>query len=251
MVKYAKVIILHYIDHWTDFIFFHSTRPYVDLVNILLTCGDEVKEAITRSVQAQCAQSWGILCNILSLCTSGIQGDSSVGSIDSPARKQGELVKGDTGKSSRSHSDSSSQFDMEKDAKATKSEKVNKLQPNIRGKTSFNKMVFSATESSDKPVGLTDVRRWNCLIPSFFHSLSLSSLTYLQLWTFQGIYNTRGQCFACSSFSDSAALPEATKKMEQTFGIWPSFSSFHLQALTAFNRIICTNNKRDQTDQVV
>lgn len=134
-------------------------EPYVDLVNILLTCGDEVKEAITRSVQAQCAQSWGILCNILSLCTSGIQGDSSVGSIDSPARKQGELVKGDTGKSSRSHSDSSSQFDMEKDAKATKSEKVNKLQPNIRGKTSFNKMVFSATESSDKPVGLTDVRR--------------------------------------------------------------------------------------------
>lgn len=134
-------------------------EPYVDLVNILLTCGDEVKEAITRSVQAQCAQNWGSLCYILSFCTTAIQADSSIGSSASPARKQGDLVKGDTGKSSRSHSDSSSQFEMERDAKATKSEKVNKLQPNNRVKMSFSKMVFSATESSDKPVGLTDVRR--------------------------------------------------------------------------------------------
>ncbi|CAJ0966089.1 unnamed protein product [Ranitomeya imitator] len=127
-------------------------EPYVDLVNILLTCGDEVKEAITRSVQAQCAQNWGSLCYILSFCTSAIQVDASEGSNTSPARKQGDLVKGDTGKSIRSHSDFSFQSDLERDAKASKSEKVNKLLPNNRGKTSFNKMVFSATESSDKPV---------------------------------------------------------------------------------------------------
>ncbi|KAM3925919.1 stanniocalcin-2 [Leptodactylus fuscus] len=134
-------------------------EPYVDLVNILLTCGDEVKEAITRSVQAQCAQNWGSLCNILSFCTTAIQGDSAVGSSASPEKKQGNLSK-DKAKSSRGHSDSSSQSDLERDAtKVTKSENLNKLQPNNRGKTSFSKMVFSATESSDKPVGLTDVRR--------------------------------------------------------------------------------------------
>lgn len=50
----------------------HS-RPYVDLVNLLLTCGEEVKEAVTHSVQAQCEQNWGSLCSILSFCTSAIQ----------------------------------------------------------------------------------------------------------------------------------------------------------------------------------
>ncbi|KAM4037258.1 stanniocalcin-2 [Anomaloglossus baeobatrachus] len=134
-------------------------EPYVDLVNILLTCGDEVKEAITRSVQAQCAQNWGSLCYILSFCTSAIQGDASDGSIASPARKQGDLVKGDTGKSSRSHSDFSFQSDLERDTKAFKSEKHTNKQPNNRAKMNFNKMVFSATESSEKPVGLTDIRR--------------------------------------------------------------------------------------------
>ncbi|XP_021568778.1 stanniocalcin-2 isoform X1 [Carlito syrichta] len=48
-------------------------QPYVDLVNLLLTCGEEVKEAITHSVQAQCEQNWGSLCSILSFCTSAIQ----------------------------------------------------------------------------------------------------------------------------------------------------------------------------------
>ncbi|CAM9619907.1 unnamed protein product [Rangifer tarandus platyrhynchus] len=48
-------------------------EPYVDLVNLLLTCGEEVKEAITHSVQAQCEQNWGSLCSILSFCTSAIQ----------------------------------------------------------------------------------------------------------------------------------------------------------------------------------
>ncbi|XP_059371435.1 stanniocalcin-2-like [Carassius carassius] len=44
--------------------------PYVELVNILLSCGEEVKEAITRSVRLQCEQNWGALCDSLSICTS-------------------------------------------------------------------------------------------------------------------------------------------------------------------------------------
>ncbi|ERE69530.1 stanniocalcin-2-like protein [Cricetulus griseus] len=48
-------------------------EPYVDLVNLLLTCGEDVKEAVTRSIQAQCEQNWGGLCSILSFCTSNIQ----------------------------------------------------------------------------------------------------------------------------------------------------------------------------------
>ncbi|XP_036983822.2 stanniocalcin-2 [Artibeus jamaicensis] len=48
-------------------------EPYVDLVKQLLTCGEEVKEAITHSVQAQCEQNWGSLCSILSFCTSAVQ----------------------------------------------------------------------------------------------------------------------------------------------------------------------------------
>ncbi|XP_048885611.1 stanniocalcin-2a [Brienomyrus brachyistius] len=43
--------------------------PYVELVNILLACGEEVKEAITRSVRLQCEQNWGALCDSLSFCS--------------------------------------------------------------------------------------------------------------------------------------------------------------------------------------
>ncbi|XP_061541879.1 stanniocalcin-2a [Phycodurus eques] len=43
--------------------------PYVELVNILLGCGEEVKEALTRSVRLQCEQNWGALCDSLSLCS--------------------------------------------------------------------------------------------------------------------------------------------------------------------------------------
>nr|XP_020662440.1 stanniocalcin-2 [Pogona vitticeps] len=65
-------------------------EPYVDLVNILLTCGEEVKEAITRSVQAQCEQNWGSLCSILSFCTSVPHGDSTL----EPEKKQNEVSGG-------------------------------------------------------------------------------------------------------------------------------------------------------------
>ncbi|XP_029439126.1 stanniocalcin-2 [Rhinatrema bivittatum] len=65
-------------------------EPYVDLVNILLTCGKEVKEAIIRSVQAQCEQNWGSLCYILSFCTSSIQGVPMMTATVAPERKYGE-----------------------------------------------------------------------------------------------------------------------------------------------------------------
>ncbi|KAM5173041.1 stanniocalcin-2 [Mantella aurantiaca] len=135
-------------------------EPYVDLVNILLTCGDEVKEAITRSVQAQCTQRWGSLCYVLSFCTSAMQGDGTSGSIAPPAKKQGDPLKGDIGKNIRSQIDSSSQSDLERESgKNTKNEKNNKVQLNLRGKPISNKISFSATESSEKLIGSTDIRR--------------------------------------------------------------------------------------------
>ncbi|XP_023652685.2 stanniocalcin-2 [Paramormyrops kingsleyae] len=48
-----------------------SKGPYVELVNILLGCGELVKEAITRSVRLQCEQNWGALCESLSFCSLG------------------------------------------------------------------------------------------------------------------------------------------------------------------------------------
>ncbi|KAJ8254689.1 hypothetical protein GJAV_G00196090 [Gymnothorax javanicus] len=55
-----------------EMIHFHNLfpkGPYVELVNILLGCGEEVKEAISRSVRLQCEQHWGALCESLSFCS--------------------------------------------------------------------------------------------------------------------------------------------------------------------------------------
>ncbi|KAF7470536.1 stanniocalcin-2 [Marmota monax] len=70
-------------------------EPYVDLVNLLLTCGEEVKEAVTHSVQAQCEQNLGGLCSILSFCTSAIQRPSTA----SPEHQ----LQGDRARLSRIH----------------------------------------------------------------------------------------------------------------------------------------------------
>ncbi|KAI4872053.1 hypothetical protein NFI96_026163 [Prochilodus magdalenae] len=45
--------------------------PYVELVNILLGCGEEVRVAIARRIRDQCEQNWGALCASLSLCSLG------------------------------------------------------------------------------------------------------------------------------------------------------------------------------------
>lgn len=77
------------------------SRPYVDLVNLLLTCGEEVKEAVTHSVQAQCEQNWGGLCSILSFCTSAIQRPPTA----APERP----LQGDRARLSRTHRGEASQ----------------------------------------------------------------------------------------------------------------------------------------------
>lgn len=43
-------------------------RPHVELVNILLGCGEEVQEAISRRIRAQCELNWGALCGSFSRC---------------------------------------------------------------------------------------------------------------------------------------------------------------------------------------
>ncbi|KAM6249206.1 stanniocalcin-2 isoform 2-T2 [Spheniscus humboldti] len=91
-------------------------EPYVDLVNILLTCGEEVKKAITRSVQAQCEQNWGSLCSILSFCTSAVHGDAILG----PEKKPGEASKAAAGRGDiLAHSDS----DHRESSRASKGER--------------------------------------------------------------------------------------------------------------------------------
>ncbi|KAL0994723.1 hypothetical protein UPYG_G00126300 [Umbra pygmaea] len=49
--------------------------PHVELVNVLLGCGEEVRTAIARRVRIQCEQNWGALCGSLSLCSLGHSGD--------------------------------------------------------------------------------------------------------------------------------------------------------------------------------
>ncbi|XP_061105339.1 stanniocalcin-2-like [Conger conger] len=46
--------------------------PHLELVNTLLSCGEQVKEALTWSVRQQCEQNWGALCESLRLCTPGV-----------------------------------------------------------------------------------------------------------------------------------------------------------------------------------
>uniref|UniRef100_A0A4W5NHJ5 Stanniocalcin n=1 Tax=Hucho hucho TaxID=62062 RepID=A0A4W5NHJ5_9TELE len=48
---------------------------HVELVNILLGCGEEVRTAIAQRVRMQCEQNWGALCGSLSLCSLGRSDD--------------------------------------------------------------------------------------------------------------------------------------------------------------------------------
>lgn len=41
-------------------------RPYVELVNFLLSCGDEAQTWVGRRLQVQCTQHWGVLCDSFS-----------------------------------------------------------------------------------------------------------------------------------------------------------------------------------------
>ncbi|XP_067084759.1 biorientation of chromosomes in cell division protein 1 [Osmerus mordax] len=73
---YAKhnlcLVVTDNLSVMADMIHFHllfPKGPHVELVNILLGCGEDLQAAITRHVIAQCEQNWGALCTSLSLCS--------------------------------------------------------------------------------------------------------------------------------------------------------------------------------------
>uniref|UniRef100_A0A3B3ZT29 Stanniocalcin n=1 Tax=Periophthalmus magnuspinnatus TaxID=409849 RepID=A0A3B3ZT29_9GOBI len=54
--------------------------PYVELINFLLSCGDEARSWVGRRLRAQCTQHWGVLCDSFSSTCSLVQSDASVNS---------------------------------------------------------------------------------------------------------------------------------------------------------------------------
>ncbi|NWU48862.1 STC2 protein, partial [Dromas ardeola] len=131
-------------------------EPYVDLVNILLTCGEEVKKAITRSVQAQCEQNWGSLCSILSFCTSAVHGDT----ILAPEKKPGEASKAAAGRGDMlAHSDS----DHRESSRASKGERGTKghLNAHARVKAGVHgpKGAHGIMDRADELSDFSDIRR--------------------------------------------------------------------------------------------
>uniref|UniRef100_A0A8C5KIA9 Stanniocalcin-2 n=1 Tax=Jaculus jaculus TaxID=51337 RepID=A0A8C5KIA9_JACJA len=128
-------------------------EPYVDLVNLLLTCGEEVKEAITHSVQVQCEQNWGGLCSILSFCTSNIQKPPT------PAPEHQHLA--DKAKLSRTHHrDTGHHLEAGRDIKG---ERRNKSHPNVHGQGRAggqgSQGPSGSSEWEDEQTGYSDIRR--------------------------------------------------------------------------------------------
>ncbi|XP_028277971.1 biorientation of chromosomes in cell division protein 1 [Parambassis ranga] len=55
-----------HIDTMGNLVQFHlmfPPGPYVELINFLLKCGDEVRTWISRRLHGQCEQHWGVLCS--------------------------------------------------------------------------------------------------------------------------------------------------------------------------------------------
>ncbi|XP_054144045.1 stanniocalcin-2 isoform X2 [Melozone crissalis] len=124
-------------------------EPYVDLVNILLTCGEEVKKAITRSVQAQCEQNWGSLCSILSFCTSAVHGDD---------RKVGEGSRAAAGRGDMAaHADA----EHRESPRAAKAERGTKGHSNARVKAGGHapKGAHGILDRADELSDFSDIRR--------------------------------------------------------------------------------------------
>ncbi|KAI4895426.1 hypothetical protein NFI96_013848 [Prochilodus magdalenae] len=115
--------------------------PYVELVNILLGCGEEVKEAIGRSVRAQCEQHWGALCDTLSFCPSAPPSSS-------PERRQASPSHPD-----HDHPRSPRQGDKEKPAKGGSG-----AHPRGRGQGSRRASLDAAMAEQEDPE-TTDIRR--------------------------------------------------------------------------------------------
>lgn len=135
------------------------SRPYVDLVNLLLTCGEEVKEAITHSVQAQCEQNWGSLCSILSFCTSAIQRPPTA-----PPERQ---TQGDRTKLSRTHHGEAghhfSEPSSREASRGAKGERGSKSHPNAhtRGRVASHGApgTSGSSEWEDEQSEYSDIRR--------------------------------------------------------------------------------------------
>lgn len=135
------------------------SRPYVDLVNLLLTCGEEVKKAITHSVQAQCEQNWGSLCSILSFCTSAIQRPPTL-----PPERQLQV---DRAKLSRAHHGEAGHHLLEPSSRETgrgaKGERGSKSHPNThaRGRAASRgaQGTSGSSEWEDEQSEYSDIRR--------------------------------------------------------------------------------------------
>lgn len=127
--------ILQHGPRGTMFCFF--LRPYVELVNILLACGEEVKEAISRSVRIQCEQNWGALCHSLSFCSS-----------------PPPLANQERHASQHDHSKGPRQADKEKPGKGGSS-----THPRNRGQGA-RRTSLDATMAEQEDPENTDIRRW-------------------------------------------------------------------------------------------
>lgn len=130
----------------------------MDLVNLLLTCGEEVKEAITHSVQAQCEQNWGSLCSILSFCTSAIQRP--------PTAPPEHPPQGDRAKPSRAHGEAGhplSEPSSRETGRGAKGERASKSHPiaHARGRAAGHgaQGTSGSSEWEDEQSEYSDIRR--------------------------------------------------------------------------------------------
>lgn len=132
-----------------------ALRPYVDLVNLLLTCGEEVKEAVTRSVQAQCEQNWGGLCSILSFCTSALQRP--------PTAPPERHLQADRAKPSGAHPGDSEPSSRETAGRGAKGERGSKSPPDAhaRGRAAAHgaQGTSGSSEWEDEQAEYSDIRR--------------------------------------------------------------------------------------------
>ncbi|XP_070595502.1 stanniocalcin-2 [Erythrolamprus reginae] len=139
--------------HFKDLL---QLEPYVDLVNILLTCGEEVKEAITQSVQAQCEQNWGSLCSILSLCTVVPHGESTLES----EKKPNEVSRISTGQGNLVIHPQSGARENSQNPRGERGSRL-PMNAHIRTKSGSHnsKATHEAFEQRDEPSDFSDIRR--------------------------------------------------------------------------------------------
>ncbi|XP_056140288.1 stanniocalcin-2-like [Lampris incognitus] len=73
------LVLRDHMDTMGDLIHFHLLFPpgsYVELVNFLMGCGEEVRSWVGRRLHAQCNQHWGALCSSFSSACSLRQSDA-------------------------------------------------------------------------------------------------------------------------------------------------------------------------------